>query len=289
MITGLDHAVLLCPDIKGGAEQYATLLGRAPDWQSRDEPGGSATALFRVANTAVELMAPEGDGPVGTRLRELLAPRGAHLSSLAFRSGDIEADHKRLERRGLSPGPVMSAKSHDLSGKGARHWRRFRCDDGATAGLKLFLFEPDEVAAVPASENPGSVSALDHIVINTPNPDRAAALYGARLGLDLRLDRTAPEWKTRFLFFRTGGLTFEVIHRLGEAHDPDAPDTIWGLTWAVEDIHAARTRLAGTGLSVSDIRTGRKPGTSVFTVRDGTLGVLTLFISHAERPSGPQL
>ncbi len=281
MIAGLDHAVLLCPDIAAGSADYAALLGRAPDWQSRDEAGGSAAALFRVANTAVELMAPEGDGPVAGRLRDMLAERGSHLSSLVFRSDDLAGDRKLLERRGLAPGPVTQAASRDLGGRGQRAWRRVRCDDKATAGIKLFLVEPDRVASAHPAAMPGEVSALDHVVISTPNPDRAAALYGARLGLDLRLDRTAEEWKTRFLFFRTGGLTFEVIHRLGETREPDAPDTIWGLTWAIGDIEAARDRLAGAGLSVSDIRTGRKPGTRVFTVRDGTLGVPTLFITHS--------
>ena len=43
-----------------------------------------------------------------------------------------------------------------------------------------------------------------------PDPERTAALYGARLGLDMKLDRTIAALGTRFLFFRTGGLVFEV-------------------------------------------------------------------------------
>jgi hypothetical protein len=103
------------------------------------------------------------------------------------------------------------------------------------------------------------------------------------LGLDLALDRTREEWKTRFLFFRTGGLTFEVINRLGEDHDPAAPDSIWGLTWTVDDLSAAHARLTEAGFNVSEQRTGRKPGSAVFTIRDGTLGVPTLFIAHSSR------
>jgi hypothetical protein len=36
--------------------------------------------------------------------------------------------------------------------------------------------------------------------------------------------------------------------------------------------------MAGQKIEVSEIRTGRKPGTRVFTVKDGTLGVPTLVL-----------
>ncbi|MGB3627781.1 MAG: VOC family protein, partial [Henriciella sp.] len=163
-----------------------------------------------------------------------------------------------------------------------RHWRRFRCADEAVAGIKTFVIQPG-TSLEPVAGPPGTVQSLDHIVIATPNPDRALGLYGARLGLDLRLDRTAEQWNTRFLFFKVGGLTFEVTHRLDQAPDPDGPDRIWGMTWTVDDLAAAHQRLEADGLNISDIRTGRKPGTRVFTVRDGTLGVPTLFISHDPR------
>ena len=138
---------------------------------------------------------------------------------------------------------------------------------------------PEEGALEPAEVPLGHVHALDHLVINTPNPDRAMALYGAKLGLRLALDRSAPEWGVRLIFFRTGGLTVEIAHRLGQGEDAAGPDNFWGLTWRVGDIEAAHDRLAGLGFNVSDVRTGRRAGTRVFTVRDGTMGVPTLFIS----------
>ena len=280
MIDALDHIVLVCPEIEAGAAVYSSLLGREPSWRAKAD--GAATALFSVQNTALELMAPDGTGPVADRLREIIAERGPGLTSLAFRTGDIAETHHKLARRGLIPGDITDGESTNLGDSSIRRWKRFRCSDEAMAGIKTFILQPESAPKVagPAS---GAVQSLDHIVINTPNPDRALGLYGAKLGLDLKLDRTAEQWKTRFLFFRTGGLTFEVIHRLGETHDPVGPDSIWGLTWAVDDLAAAHARLSETGLDISDIRTGRKPGTSVFTVRNGTLGVPTLFISHSPR------
>ena len=280
MITGLDHFVLVCPEIASGSAVYTTLLGRPPDWTATSD--GVATAIFRVANTSIELMAPEGEGAVADRLREIIEIEGPGLKSLAFGVSDIAAAHHKLTRRGLNPDEIQKGQSENAATGAQRSWQRFRCADSETSGVKTFIIAPDQPLPV-LDAGPAAVTSLDHIVINTPNPDRALALYGARLGLDLALDRTREEWKTRFLFFRTGGLTFEVIHRLGEEHDPAAKDDIWGLTWAVDDLEAAHARLAATGLNISEIRTGRKPGSTVFTVRDGTLGVPTLFIAHAPR------
>ncbi len=280
MITGLDHFVLVCPEIGAATAVNESLLGRPADWRASAD--GAATAIFRLENTSLELMAPDGEGGVADRLREIISDEGPGLKSLAFGTADISAAHHKLTRRGLMPSEITEgASTNEIDGK-ARKWTRFRCADEQTAGVKTFVIAPE--ATLPVADAPASsATSLDHIVINTPNPDRALGLYGARLGLNLALDRTREEWKTRFLFFRTGGLTFEVIHRLGEDHDPAAPDSIWGLTWAVDDLPAAHARLIEAGFDVSDLRTGRKPGSSVFTVRDGTLGVPTLFIAHSSR------
>ena len=49
-----------------------------------------------------------------------------------------------------------------------------------------------------------------------PDPERAAALYGARLGLDMALDRSHPDWG-RLMFFRCGDLIVEVVAPAGQA------------------------------------------------------------------------
>lgn len=280
MITRLDHFVLICPDIEAGVGAYETLLGAPPAWRAEDAQMGSATALFKVDNTAIELMAPTGEGLVGVRLSEMLDDTGPALTSLAYEVPNIEMAHHAFGRRGLVPSEIGDGESTDIASGETRTWKRFRCADVACAGVKSFVLQYTE-DRLPAREvAAGGVTSLDHLVINTPNPERAIALYGARLDLRFALDRTAEQWKTRFMFFRTGGLTLEVIHRLGSEDNADAVDTIWGLTWAVADLGAAHERLAAAGLTVSDIRKGRKPGSTVFTVKDGTLGVPTLFIAH---------
>jgi len=149
----------------------------------------------------------------------------------------------------------------------------------------MFFLQREEWLAQSPPTADATVDALDHLVLSTPDPERAAALYGARLGLDMKLDRTIEKLETRFLFFRTGGLVFEVIHRLKEGR-VDGPDTIYGLSWRVADLDATRTRLAQAGFEVSDPREGRKPGSRVFTVRTGTFSVPTIVIQQGRRATG---
>ena len=116
------------------------------------------------------------------------------------------------------------------------------------------------------------------MVINTANPDRAVALYGARLGLDFRLDRSNPQWGSRLMFFRCGGAVVEIGASL-KAEDAARPDRLSGLAWRVADPDAAQARIARAGFDVSEVRAGRKPGTKVFTVRSGVVGAPTLMLS----------
>ena len=98
--------------------------------------------------------------------------------------------------------------------------------------------------------------------------------------MQLRLDRTMEQFSTRFLFFKTGGVIFEIMTSTSAAPDPAGQDRLMGLTYEIDDLDAAHQRLTEAGLDISELRKGRKPGSRVFTVRDGTLGVPTLFITH---------
>ncbi len=277
MLTRLDHFVLICPDIDRGTATYQTLLGSPPDWQVIN--GSAAQTVFTVNNTAIELVAPLNGGPIANRLSKLLDGQSGRLTSLVFASDDISADHHAFTRRGLTPDDIKPNRSQNAQTGKIRRWEKFRCADAACAGIKTFILQAETELPVRDKE-PDQVLSLDHLVINTPNPDRAIAHYGARLGLPFALDRTIDTFNTRFLFFRTGELTLEIIHRLDQPSEPDDKDTIWGLTWKVKDLKSAHNRLNKAGLNISDIRTGRKPGTEVFSVRDGTLGVPTLFLSE---------
>lgn len=60
-------------------------------------------------------------------------------------------------------------------------------------------------------------------------------------------------------------------------------DLFYGLAYRVREIEAAHARLRASGFELSQIRAGNKPGTRVFSVRDGTFGVPTLILRDPAR------
>lgn len=283
MIEALDHAVVLVRDFDTAIADYETFLARKVAW--RTSADGAATALFTLDNTSIELMAATGSGGTGDRVRAALDERGEGLASVAFRVGDIARMHRRLARLGLNPEAMTETTSrNDLDGAKLQ-WQRTRAETAATHGIRQFFLEMKGERPRSTETAPSAITGLDHIVIGTPSPERAAALYGARLGLDMALDRTNADWGVRLMFFRCGDMIVEIAHSLKESGLKDGagerPDTFRGLSWRVADIDAAQARLVGAGFNVSEVRTGRKPGTRICTIRDRTSGVPTLLIQPA--------
>ncbi|MBT9470992.1 MAG: VOC family protein [Pseudomonadota bacterium] len=281
MITGLDHVALAVSDLGAAVAGYTALLGREPNWIGGD--GGARHAWFQLPNMALDVIAPHGEGAFGDTIRKHLAEHGEGIWALAFTAPDIEAAAKLLGRRGIggrTPGPVRS--THDDGRK--RYWTSSGLDPADTGGLNILLIAPprDGVAwplSPPSQGEAAAVTQLDHVVINTSNPDRALAIYGAKLGLDLRLDRSNADWGVRQLFFRCGDAVVEMGASL-KTPASDAPDRFGGLAWRVADPDAVQARIAAAGFDVSDVRVGRKPGTKVFTVRSGVPAAPALMIQQ---------
>jgi catechol 2,3-dioxygenase-like lactoylglutathione lyase family enzyme len=279
MITGLDHVVILLEDLEAGVATYQTLFARAPAWRSTGD--GSAMAIFTVANMSVELMAPVGHGATADRIRAVLPEHGASLASICFRTGDIAAMHRRLDRLALKPDPIAEVESRDTVTGAVMSWKRTRAATDTTRGVRQFFLELSDERPVSSPVGDAPFLGLDHIVVATQDPERAAALYGARLGLDMALDRSNPDWG-HLMFFRCGDLIVEVVHRPDDKADKNR-DTLWGMTWRVGDVDAARERLLAAHVNVSEVRNGRKPGTRVVSLRDGTCGIPTLLIERTGR------
>ena len=274
MITGLDHVVVLTGDIKAASSAYQALFARAPAWQYGG--GGADRVLFTLDNTTLELVAPNGEGMDADRIRAVLDAQGEGLASICFRTGDIANMHRRLERLTLKPEAIAEVESRDAISGAALSWKRTRTATEASRGVRLFFLERDKERPLSVRTTTAAITALDHVVISTSDPERAAALYGARLGLDMALDRSHPDWG-RLMFFRCGDLIVEVTHRPGKQANT-TQDKLYGLCWRVADIEATHTRLVQAGVDVSEVRAGRKPGTRVMTVRKGTCSVPTLLV-----------
>jgi catechol 2,3-dioxygenase-like lactoylglutathione lyase family enzyme len=281
VITGLDHVVVLVRDIAAATAAYQTLLGCAPAWRNTGD--GADRVLFTLGNMTLELMSSDGDGASAERIREVIAAQGEGLASICFRTGDIAKMHRRLDRLALKPEPVAAVESRDTTSGAMLSWQRTRAATSATRGVRLFFLELASERPLSVRSAAAPITALDHVVVSTSDPERAAALYGARLGLDMALDRSHPDWG-QLMFFRCGDLIVEVVHRPGKDAAMDKTrDSIWGLSWRVDDVDATRARLLSVNIDVSEVRTGRKPGTRVLTVRDGTCGIPTLLVERTAR------
>jgi len=279
VISGLDHAVVLVNDIEAAAAAYQTLFARTPSWCNAGD--GAARALFTLDNATLELMAPDGESDAASRIRTLLAEQGEGLASLCFRTDDIARLHRRLDRLALKPEPVAEVESRDDVSGATLSWKRTRTATEATRGVRMFFLELANPRPLSVRTVPASITAMDHVVVSTADPERAAALYGARLGLDMALDRSHPEWG-RLMFFRCGDLIVEVTSKPGKA-DETKPDRLRGICWRVLDIDATHARLSDASVDVSEVRIGRKPGTRVMTVKSGTCGVPTLLVEKTAK------
>lgn len=187
------------------------------------------------------------------------------LQSMAFATDDVAKAATLLERRAVAA--TREGDAVALTGHGVAIRLAVKTGDAPSP------FTDDEASCV---------SALDHVVVRTPNPERAIAFYAGRLGLDLRLDRSNPQWGARQLFFRCGDVVVEIVHDLKKGVS-DAPDRLWGLAWRVPDIVKACARLKASGLDVNEPRDGRRPGSQVFSVKDKTCRVPTLVIGGIGR------
>lgn len=249
MIHGLDCIRLAAASPDGALQDYATLLGRT-----------SGGAILNVANTRLEIMQKPSFGAEG-------------LAEMSFVVADLAKARNLLERRAL--------RVH-LEGAGPA--QRLHVATDSTFGVPISLVEGAPNASRDASPltapEESAVAGLDHVVVRTRNPERAVALYGARLGLSLRLDRTEPSWSARLLFFRCGDLIIEIAHDL-KGGVSDDPDLLWGLSWRVADVAAAHARVKAAGIEVSEVRIGRRPGTQIFTVRSHTAGLPTIMVGPA--------
>jgi len=260
-----DAVRIATDDVARATRAYATLLGAEPEYRT------DGTPRFALVRGAVELVAGEPGAQAlrfavlrddGDAAAALAAARDARWNGLRVAT-DVRvglADHEATDAR--------RASSSDAS---------------PPAG------DPSHGAALPADAPPG-VLAIDHVVIHTPEPERALRLWRDALGIRLALDREFPARGLRMLFFRTAGVTLELVSALGtptsERGAAAGDDVLNGVAYRVAGIDAWRERLLAAGLDVSEVRGGNKPGTRVATVRSGTEGVPTLLIEAA--PGAPR-
>ncbi len=233
---------------------YRILLGRAPDAvRGPSTTTSTVSARWELANAAVEVVAAESPGVAGL----VFAGDAVARSGIAASSSDSGC------RTGPSDG---------------RDARLRRIDPAASRGIPIWTIpEPGEPPASGSAPS-DAPDAIDHVVVQTDDPEAALRFYGHVLGLRLALDRRFEQRGLRILFFRVGGVTVEVVSAL-DAEPTAGPDRFFGVAYRVADLDATVRRLTRAGVAVSSVRDGHKPGTRVATVCDRTAAVPTLLLS----------
>lgn len=207
-------------------------------------------------------------------------------------AGDLDAARARYEvllattprrlddgrwRFALAPGEIDL-----IEGPPGLRAIRFAVDVGALPPADFHGIDVRLESSTPATP-PKDGLAIDHVVVFTPNPERAIALWRDEVGLRMALDRVFEQRKLRLTFFRSNGMTLEYAHPLDDA-DASGPDAFYGVSYRVPNLAAHREHLLAAGFDVSEVRTGMKPGTTVASVRNHTAEVPTLLIEHPPRP-----
>ncbi len=288
MLETLDHVVIAVDDLETAERSAVALLGRTPSWAGAHPSYGTRNVIFKLENTYVELLAPDDDGPVADGLRAWMADHGGPgLWALALGTSDAQAEVARLREAGLSPTDPQPGVAQDEGSGAFRRFRNAFLPANETGGIGLFviehLSEPELLPpSLPVADDAGVVSRIDHVVVQTADPERAIGFYGDKLGIRLALDRSFEKRGVRLLFFRVGGTTLEVASRLREGTElgdlDAATDHLWGIAYQVPDIDKAQARLVEAGVAVTSVRDGHKPGTRVCSVKGDPLGIPTLII-----------
>ena len=277
MLSRFDHLTLAVLDVQRAVARYTVLLGAPPTWRGEQRELGTQAALFGVGNALIELVGPHPSAPEAEGLRAWLASHGEGLQAMAFGVDDAAAARAGWLERGLRAAPPERGEARGSDGS-VRRYASVQLSPKHTRGLMVLLVErADAAQLMAASGDPAAAEALDHVVVRSA--DLAAAVSFYRDGLGIRLALDTERNGVRMLFFRTGRVTIEVVH------DPAAisGDVLYGAAYRVRDIAAAHARLRAAGFDVSDVRSGRKPGTEVFDLREPCCGVPTLVIRDPSR------
>ena len=291
----LDHLVIAVRDLDLATRNYRALFGLAPSWRGRHLAYGTANVLFRLDDTYIELLAPDakrsaaGDPPPWLRaLRDHLDRHGEGLYAIALGTDDIDGTAAAARACGLNVEHPLDGDGVDLDTGARRAWTNARIDPKTTRGVRAFFIQhrspPGALPlARPEADRAACVRGVDHIVVASSDLDATLQLWRGGFGLDLR--RTiawSPERTLHFL--RLGGTIVELAGAPKEENRtsdqrPPTRDSLWGVSYRVDDVARTVERLRAGGIDVSDSRTGRADGTAVADLKPGfSHDVRTLFI-----------
>jgi len=290
MMQQFSRIQIACEDLSQAIAEFTQLLGATPCWQ-----GQVTENLANPASAAeLEMSAPEVSEPypvawfyLENTLLELLPALALNtrtgISGFTLKAESINPLAEsfaagvrcwRNYQTAMDTGQSVDDRLAGLFREGAYREPLYRLDQAAANGLRIHISETEYL---PLPESDVETRRIDHIVLRTNDGDACVRLLSEQLGLRLALDQEKPEWGGRMLFFRSGKLTLEVIAPEGGLK---AGDYFWGFALKIADMDAEHARLKKAGINVSELRTGRKPGTRVVTVKSHSGGVPALLVGE---------
>ena len=279
MIKSIDHILIAVKNLEESSLQYEKVLGLKPTWRGKHPSLGTENILFPLENLYLELIAGTSEGFLADQVNDHIKENGESIFGIALEVENIEEVFQSKEYSNFQNIKITSGEGINLDSGAKREWKNIMLPKESTRGVFTLLIEHTSgiLPKYESFEN-DQVERLDHIVINSNDPDGLIELYRDTYGIKLALDQYVEKWGGRMLFFRTNQTTIEAI---GINNDADKPiDKAWGLAWTTKDIKKMHARLVSEGVEISDVKDGRKPKTLVATIKSHTCNVPTLLIEH---------
>ena len=279
MIKSIDHILIAVKNLEESSLQYEKVLGLKPTWRGKHPSLGTENILFPLENLYLELIAGTSNGFLADQVNDHIKENGESIFGIALEVENIEEVLKSEEYSNFQNIEITSGEGINIDSGAKREWKNIMLPKESTRGVFTLLIEHTS-GALPKYESfeNDQIERLDHIVINSNDPDGLIDLYRDTYGIRLALDQYVEKWGGRMLFFRTNQTTIEAI---GIKNDADKPvDKAWGLAWTTKDIKKTHSRLVSEGVEISDVKDGRKPNTLVATIKSHTCNIPTLLIEH---------
>lgn len=279
MIKSIDHILIAVQNLEESSLQYEKVLGLKPTWRGKHPNLGTENILFPLENLYLELIAGTSQGFLADQVNDHIKENGESIFGIALEVENIEGVLQSKEYSNFQNIEITSGEGINLDSGAKRKWKNIMLPQESTRGVFTLLIEHTS-GVLPKYESfdNDQIECLDHIVINSNDPDGLIELYRDTYGIRLALDQYVEKWGGRMLFFRTNQTTIEAI---GIKNDADKPiDKAWGLAWTTKDIKKTHARLVSEGVEISEVKDGRKPNTLVATIKSHTCNIPTLLIEH---------
>ncbi len=278
MIKSIDHILVAVKDLEKAVKDYSLVFGFDPTWQGNHPSLGTKNALFPLDNLYFELIAVNDEGPLAEAVSEHIEKNGESIFGLALGTDNIKKAKNELSVSFNTDLEISDGKGVNNISNEERHWRNIFIPKKFSRGIFTLLIQHTK-GNLPKHEisDESFISRMDHVVINSNDPDGLIDLYRDKYGIRLALDQFVEQWGGRMLFFRTNHTTIEAI---GIKKEGSPEDFLWGLAWTTKDIKRTHKRLVNAGVSITDIKDGRKPKTLVATIKSHCSEVPTLLIEH---------